>query len=75
MKKVFIYISFLFFSVSIAHSQVNTTTRQIRFQTIGSASDTAATSANNGRMWFDFSTQQFRGIKNATAFSLAVVVA
>lgn len=43
--------------------------RQGRFLPITNAADTAATVANDGRIWYDFVTDEYRGIKGGVAFS------
>lgn len=43
--------------------------RSVQYSPIVTATDTAAVSGNNGKTWYDFTTHQFRGIRNATKFS------
>ncbi len=68
MKKLLFFL-LLFISLH-ASAQRYIFTTQARFYAIQSASDTAETVANNGRLWFDFATQEFRGIKDATRGSI-----
>ena len=69
MKKNIFFITFLFVIIIVANcsAQLNTVTRQLRFtQSVQKAADTAATSANKGRIWYDFSTSKFRKNENGT---------
>lgn len=61
--------SILFFVALTTWAQTNTNTRQIRFFPVVTAGDTTAQASYDGRMWYDFVTDEFRGIRNGTAFS------
>lgn len=68
MKKL-LYILLLFINVT-AYTQSSTNTRQIRFFSIITASDTSAVIANSGRMWYDSSTDEFRVNIDGVNYSL-----
>lgn len=61
-------ILFVALIFSFAQGQ-NTNSTQVRFFPVKTAGDSAATVANDGRMWYDFTTDEFRGTKAGTNFS------
>lgn len=67
LLKIFLILVYLV--PELVEGQVNTNSRQLRFYPVRAASDTAATVGNSGRMWYDFSSNQFRGNVNGTNFS------
>lgn len=59
MKRILLLLTLVLSGFSLfAQSYGNF--RQLRFFVVTSASDTAATVANSGRMWYDFNTDHFR---------------
>lgn len=62
MKKIFTLILSIIAFATLAQSPVST--RQLRFFSVNAASDTAATVANSGRVWYDFVTDQYRANRN-----------
>jgi hypothetical protein len=73
MKRIITSIIFSLIALaSFAQSGVYVNASQIRFVNRAklTAADTAATFANDGRMWYDETTKQIRFIRNATKYSL-----
>jgi hypothetical protein len=68
MKRILIIGLLTLFSLA-AFSQNYTSTRQVRFKTPQKTADTTASSANDGRMWYDYVTDEFRGTKEGVNFS------
>lgn len=69
LLKIFFVCALLAPALEANAQDVNTRTRQLRFYPVRAASDTAAIAGNSGRMWYDFSSNQFRGNVNGTNFS------
>jgi hypothetical protein len=70
-RKYLLVISLAIITVTaFAQTPTNSNIRQLRFFPVVTASDTSATTANNGRVWFDHVSQKLRGIKNATAYTI-----
>jgi len=69
MKRILLVLTFTCLSF-VSWAQTYGNFRQLRFFPVTIASDTAATVSNDGRMWYDLSTDQFRVIKNGTVSSL-----
>lgn len=65
MKRIFL-LSLLVLSSVVTFAQSYGNFRQLRFFTIVTAADTAATVANSGRVWYDFNTDKFRCNVNGT---------
>jgi hypothetical protein len=60
VARLILFFALAFVSVQ-SFAQLNTRTRQIRFATgVQFAADTAETSANAGRIWYDFLTDRYR---------------
>ena len=70
MKRLITSILFAVLSIT-TWAQTYGNFRQIRFFPITIAGDTAASVSNDGRIWYDLSTDNFRGIRNGTKFTFA----
>lgn len=69
----FLTIFFLLVSSAQAFSQAYGNFNQLRLLQITKAADTAAISANQGRVWYDFVSDKFRGNVNGVNVTLAPV--
>jgi hypothetical protein len=70
MKKFNLLIALLICSAFTVSAQTQTFTRLIRFSTPQYTTDTTASLANRGRIWFDFTTNEFRANKEGINFSI-----